>query len=676
MLGRAFHPEEGTQGNNRVLVISHSLWQRRFGGDPGIVGRNVDVQGVSVRIVGVMPPAFAFPTRQTEVWMPLVIQPTGQSRNAHSLRAVARLKPGVSVQQAQSEMDAIASGLRQKYPENYPAGSGFTPRVYSLRDYLVGSVRTPLLVLLGAVAFVLLIACANVANLVLARASTRERELAIRAALGAARGRLVRQALTESVLLATLGGALAILLAYLGLQALIASGPGSIPRLSEVRIDGAVLAFTLAMSLLTGLLVGTAAAFRAGRSDVNHALKEGGRSSAAAGGNPVRRMLVISEVALAAMLLIGAGLLIRGFWKLQQVNTGFQPSGVLSGTVALLHAQYQDEQRQVQFFEQLLAQLTAQPNVQSAAAIDNEPFSGWLNDQSFAIEGRALSAPGLYPDEEFRITTPGYFRTLGIPLLQGRDFESMDHAKSVPVAVISESLARKHWPSENPIGKRIRFGNPTQGPWITIVGIVGDVRHNGLNNEIRPILYFPLAQQPNQGMTILVRATGEPAALAPVLRRAVRELDAGQPIYHLGTMDAAIADSLAQPRFSFQMMAVFAFLALALAAVGIYGVLAYSVSQRTNEIGIRLALGATRWDVMGMVFGSGLRLVCSGLILGVIGGVAVSRVLSTLLFGLSPFDPVAYVSVGVFMLGVASLAVFVPTRRAMNVDPMVALRYE
>ncbi len=676
MLGRTFLFEEDVQGNNRVLVLSHGLWKRRFGGDTGVIGRNVDVQGISHRIVGVMPEGFNFPTKETEIWRPMGARFAELSRDARNLRCVARLKPGVSVEQAQAELDSIARGLQSEYPVNYPAASGFAPHIYSLLDYQVGRARTPLLVLLGAVGFVLLIACANVANLVLARANSRQRELAIRAALGAGQGRLLRQALSESVLLALLGGGLAVLLASFGLQALLAFSPGNIPRLSEATLSGAVLAFTLAISLLTGVLVGSAAALRVSKQNVNSALKAGGRGSSG-GGQGIRNALVVSEVALAAMLLIGAGLLIRGFWKLQQVDPGFRPAGVLAGGVALLHVQYYDEARQVQFFEQLLAKLESQPNVESVGAIANEPFSGWLDDQSFIIEGRELAAPGLYPNEEVRIVTANYFRTIGIPVIAGREFERMDQAKSLPVAVISDSLARKYWPGESAIGKRLKLGTPeSEGPWTTIVGIVGDVRHYGLNNQILPILYFPMPQVPTEGMTVMLRVKGDPAALTSAFRRAVREQDASLPIQHLRTMDAAIADSLAQPRFSFRMMWLFALLALALAAVGIYGVLAYSVSRRTNEIGIRIALGATRWKVMGMILDSGLRLIFSGLALGVLGGVAVSRVLSTLLFGLSPFDPVAYATVAAFLTAVGILAVCAPARRAMKVDPLVALRHE
>ena len=676
-LGRTFLPEEDISGNHRVLLLSHGLWQRRFGGDPGVIGKQVDVHGVAYTIVGVMPAGFAFPTKETAVWRPLGINLVEANRDARNLRVVARMKPGVKPERLQMEIDTIRRRLEKKYPGNYPEGSGFSPRVYSLREYMVGSLRTPLFVLSTAVGVVLLIACANVANLILARAGARRKELAIRAALGAGRSRLLRQALTESVLLSLIGGTLATLLAFAGLKVLIAASPENIPRLTEVGIERGVFVFTLLISLATGLGVGCAAAWRFYRADPNNALKEGGRDVQGASSQKLRGALVISEVALAATLLLGAGLLVRGFLRLQQVSPGIQPQGVLTATISLLHLRYLDGETQVQFFEQLIDRIAQRSSVQSVAGVGNPPFSGWYDDQSFAIEGRVPAAPGLYPFEEMRKATPDYFRAIGIPILQGRGIDRIDRSGAQPVAVISDSLARKHWPSENPIGKRIKIGGfESESPWLSIVGIVGDVRHGGLNNEIRPIIYLPFAQNPENTLTLVVRSKEDPVALAGALRQIAASMDAAQPLYDVKTMEQAISQSLAQPRFTFRLISLFAVLALILASVGIYGTLAYSIVQRIPEIGMRIALGASRVDILRMVCRDGFRLVGFGLLLGIAGGAAVSRLIKSLLFGLPPFDPVSYIGVPLVILVVSLIAALIPARRATLVDPLVALRYE
>ncbi len=676
-LGRTFLTAEDVPGNHRVLVLSYGLWQRRFGNDRNVIGKVVDVHGIPHTIVGVMPPGFTFPTKETGAWRPFGIDLSQRPRGARNLRIVGRAKADVSISSVQAEMNTIARHLEKKYPVEYPPGSGFAPHVYSLREYVVGSLRTPLFVLFAAVGFVLLIACTNVANLILARTGVRRKELAIRAALGAGRRRLLRQAITESTLLSIFGGALAILLAYGGLKLLIASSPQNIPRLGEVSIQTGVFAFTLVISFLTGLGVGLGAAWSFYHVDANQTLKEGSRDSQPAASKKLRAALVISEVALASALLLGAGLLIRGFLKLQQIDPGVRPHGVTTATVSLLHLRYQDPQTQVQFFQQLIEKIAQRSSVLSVAAIGNAPFSGWYDDQAFAIEGRKLVAPGLYPFEETRLATPGYFRTIGIPLLIGRDFNNEDREGAIPVAIISDLLARKHWPSENPIGKRIKLGGEeSDSPWSTIVGIVGDVHHGGLTNEVRPILYLSFAQVPENTMTLIVRSNEDPLAMAGTLRSTTAEMDPGLPLYDLRTLDESISKSLAQPRFTFRLLSLFALLALVLASVGIYGAFANSVVQRTPEIGVRMALGASRPNILWMVCSDGLRLVSIGLSFGIAGAAALSRLLTSLLFGFSPFDPTVYLSVTILIVLVAFFAVLIPAKRAIRIDPLDALRYQ
>ena len=676
-IGRTFLPQEDAPGNNHVLVISYGLWQRRFGGDRSAVGKVVNVGGIPYTIVGVMPQGFQFPTKEINVWRPLGLNPAKLIRGAHNLRMIARCKPGVTVQRAQGDLDLVASRLREKYPVDYPQGSGFSPRVYSLREYMVGSLRTPLFVLFAAVGFVLLIACVNVSNLILARAGARQKELAIRAALGAGRKRLVRQALTESILLSSLGGVLAIALAYAALRLLVRLSLENIPRLDEVAIHSGVLIFTMIISLLTGIGVGFAAAWHFYRAQPNEALKQGGRSASDAAPQKFRSALVVFEVALAAALLLSAVLLVRGFLKLENVPPGLQSQGVFSATISLLDVRYQESAKQFQFFDQLIEAISNRNSVESASAIDNPPFSGWYNDTTFEIEGRALPAPGLYPDEEIRIAASAYFRTLGIPILRGREFERTDRADSFPVAVVSDSLSRKFWPNESPIGKRVKIaGLDPESPWMTIVGVVGDVRHGGLSDETRPILYLPMAQNPNDTMTIVIHSRENPAAISTALREAVRNMDPSLPLYNVRTMEEAVSESLAQPRFTFRLISFFAALALVLASIGIYGTLAYSVIQRTREIGVRLALGASRTDILGMVCKYGLTLATIGLVAGVACGAAISRVLTSLLFGLSPFDPGTYLTVALLILVVSLTAVMIPAFRATRVNPLSVLHYE
>jgi putative ABC transport system permease protein len=678
-LGRTFRPEEDVPGNHRVLLLSHSLWLRRFGGDPGIVGKSYDVGGYGYTVVGVMPADFEYPDKRVEIWRPLGgtwwTNP-GSGRGGRGLRVVGRPKPGVSFSQVQAEMDIIAQQFRQEFPTDYPKGNWLGLTVVSLRDHLVGSVRLALLMLLGAVGLVLLIACANVANLVLVRAAHRQKEVVIRAALGADHWRLTRQLLTENLLLAVMGGAVGVLLAFWSVDALVALGAEQLPRLHKVSVDASVLGFVILLTLVTGCLAGLAPAWHAAAPDLQAALRQGGRASLSREHTRGRDLLVVFQLASAVVLLAGAGLLMRSFSHLLRVNPGFEPHGLTTASLVLTHRRYQDDQQRDLFFQQLREQLDALPAIETAALIDNPPFSGWLNDNSFEIEGRPPVTPGVYPDEEVRLISPSYFRTLGVPLLQGRDFAPSDDRMAPPVAIVSESLARKYWGSENPVGRRIRTPGSPDTPWITIVGVTGDLLHGGLDADVRPIWYLPLSQVPDIGATLLVRSAGDPSAAASAIRARLHALDPHQAIYGVRTMEEVLRDSMARRRFILFLLSLFALLALALAGVGVYGAVSYSVSRRTQEFGIRLALGAQTRDIFHLVIGRGLLLTLLGVVSGLVAALGLTRFLASLLYGVSSFDPLTLAAVTLTLGAVTFLACWIPARRAVRVDPMVALRYE
>ncbi|MGH9787871.1 MAG: ABC transporter permease, partial [Candidatus Acidiferrales bacterium] len=652
-LGRTFHPDEGLPGSHPcVLLLSHGLWMRRFGGDPSVVGKSYDLGGNAYTVIGVMPADFEFPDKRVEIWRPIggtfwANSGTGggQRRPAGGLRVVGRPRPGVASSQAQAEMDLIAQQFRQEFPTDYPQSTWQGLTVVSLRDQLVGSVRQPLLILLAAVGLVLLIACANVANLVLVRATHRQKEVIIRAALGAGHWRLTRQLLTENLLLAVMGGAIGVLLAFWSVDALMWLGAEQVPRLHKVGVDAAVLGFVVLLTLVTGCLAGLVPAWHASAPDLQAALREAGRTSSSRESARGRNALVVFQLAAAVVLLAGAGLLVRSFSHLLQVNPGFDAKKLATTSLVLTHRRYQNDQERDLFFQQLQERLEALPGVEAAALIDNPPFSGWLNDSLFEIEGRPPVAPGVYPDEEIRLVSPDYFRTLGVGVLQGRDFTSSDNRTGPPVAIVSDSLARKHWGSESPVGRRIRVPGSDEAPWITIVGVSGDVRHGGLDSDTEPIWYLPLSQATEFGATILVRSSGDPAAALPAIRAQVRTMDPQQAIHGVRSMEDVIAESMARRRFSLFLLSLFALMALALAAVGIYGVVSYSVSRRTQEFGIRMALGARGRDILQLVLGQGLRLAVVGAGLGVAGAFGLLRFLSSLLFGVAPTDPVTFAGV-------------------------------
>jgi len=671
LLGRAFLPEEDHLGANRVAVLSYGLWQRRFNSDPGIVGKTLALNGESYEVVGVMPARFQFLSSQFELWTPLVFSDAEASaRGSHSLAVVARLKPSVKLEQARAEMDTIARRLEQQYQVN----AGHYTNVIPLHEAIVGNVRLALYVLLGAVGFVLLIACANVANLLLARAASRQKEIAVRTALGATRTRIVRQLLTESVLLSLVGGALGLLLAMWGVELLVALLPPEAPRASEINLDGRVLGFTFAVSLLTGLVFGLAPALASSKPDLNDALKEGGRT--AAGGfkrNRIRGLFVVAEVALALVLLIGAGLLIKSFMRLREVNPGFDPQNVLTMQLSVPKAKYPDNKQIAAFFQETLQRVGNVPGVTEAGAVSSLPLSGSGATRFFAIDGGPPTPPGQGPNAGYDVASPGFFGALKIPLLNGRDFTERDNADAPPVVVINETMARRFWPGEDVIGKRLAIGGQ---PWRTIVGVVGDVRHSSLDAEPRPQMYFSYLQDTLPFMSLAVRTTTDPASMVAALRSEIHAIDKDQPVFAIKTMNEVLARSVSQRRLYMTLLGIFAGIALLLAAVGIYGVMSYSVTQRTHEIGIRMALGARSSDVLRLVVGQGMTLALVGVVAGLIAALAMTRVIASLLYGVSATDPATFAIVSVVLTTVALLACYIPARRATKVDPMIALRHE
>jgi putative ABC transport system permease protein len=672
--GRGFRREEERLGSHRVAVISHGLWQRRFGSEPSAVGATLRLDGEPYTIVGIAPPGFDFP-QERDLWVPLAFDMAQENRGGHYLLVLGRLADRVSEEQAQAEMDGIAARIARAYPD---VQTGWGVEIVPLRELIVEDVRPALLILLVFVSFVLLIACANVANLLLARVASRERELAVRTALGAGRARLVRQMLTETMVLFLAGGALGLLLAFWGIRALLALDPDGIPRAQEIGLDGRVLAFTLLVSLLTGLLFGLVPALSAAGRQLAESLKEGGRAMAGGvRGRLMRNLLVLGQVALTLVLLVGAGLLIQSFSRLQAVDPGFRPEGVLTARVALPPAEYAEPARQIAFHQHLLERLQGLPGVESAATIFPLPLGESNMVLAFTVEGRPAPPPNEVPNTNVRGVSPDYFRVLGIALRQGRVFTHQDVQGSLPVVVVNETMAKKIWPGESPLGKRITFGDPAQpGDWLTVVGVVADVRHQALNEEPGSEAYWPQYQQPFADASLVLRTSRDPASLADGVRQAVRSLDPNLPVDQIRTMEDRVAQSLAQSRFKMVLLTLFAGLALVLAAVGLYGVVSYSVAQRTHEIGIRMALGAERRNVLRLVVRQGMVVVLIGVAVGLAGAWYASRFLAGQVYGVSAKDPVTFLAVPLVLLAVALLANYLPARRATQVDPLVALRQE
>jgi putative ABC transport system permease protein len=674
-VGRTFLPEEEAPDNSDVVVLSHELWQRRFGADPELLGQSLMLNGQSRTVIGILRPGFRPPIAAgAEIWTPLPIDPTREDRGGYFLRVVGRLGAGVTQAAALADMGRVASGIAQENPVDYrDVGVTLTP----LRDTVVGPVRTALWVLLGAVGLVLLIACANVANLLLARASVRERELAVRAALGAARARLARQLLTESVVLAVAGGVLGLGLGVWGTEILVRFAPAGMPRVSEIGLHPTVFVFALAASILTGLLFGLAPALSLSKSGASGALREGARGSSSGAGARLRGGLVVVELAMGMAVLVAAGLLLRSFVQIQSVDPGFRVENTLSARILLPSARYPDLASTATFWRQLEERLRTRPGVREVGAATVLPLSGNINDISFGIEGR-LPPEGQEPAADFWRATAGFFHAWGIPLSRGRFFEKSDRDGGLPVALISQSLADVHFVNEDPIGKRIKVGGvrDPESTWWTIVGVVGTVRTRSLTQVPEPEIFVPVAQRIGRALSLVVSTDGEPTALAADLRETVWSLDPDLPVSQLASLEDVFAASIGSQRFMSWLLGAFAGLALVLAAVGIYGVMAFMVGRRTREIGIRMALGARPADALRVVMGRGLRLTALGLALGLVGALAASRALSTLLFEVAPTDPVTLITVSVLLAGTALFACFWPARRATRVDPIETLRYE
>ena len=679
--GRNFLPEETTKGRDHVALITYGLWQRRFSGADDVIGKSVYLDNVDYQIIGVLPRDFQFET-PVDLWIPLTTtDPEINVRNAHFLRVVARLRPGVTEKSIAADLSAVAKYETDNFPDMFPPSAGFEFRARPYLDDIVGDVRLPLYILLGAVGFVLLIACTNVANLLLAKAAPRQREIAIRSALGARGRHLLRQLLTESILLALVAGVVGVLMAMWGTTALVALSPDSLPRAREIGFDWRVLAFTGGIALTTGIIFGLVPALWGPRVQLTDALKEGTRGTTAGGGR-LRKSLVVVEVALSLMLLVGAGLMLRSFSRLRSVNPGFRTDHALTLRVSLPVPNGQittaDENRFVTFFDRTLARLSELPGVTAAGASNMIPLDGNGTDRLIEVEGYIPRDKSDMPDAQNRQVTPGWFAAMGIPLVNGRLVERADDEKAPRVLVVNEAFAKRFFPNGDAIGKRIRLGKLTADfPWATIVGVVGDVRGFALDEPPQPTMYWPVAQiRATPSLAIVVRTQSDPSALAAAVRDAIGEIDQTQPIYDMQPLDQLVAKSLGQRRFTLTLMVLFGVIALILSAIGIYGVMAFAVSQRTQEIGIRMALGANAVDVLKMVVGSGMFLAVIGVAVGLIGAFAVTRLMASLLFGVSPTDLMTFGFVTAGLLLVALLACYIPARRATKVDPLVALRYE
>lgn len=675
-LGRGFLAEEDVPDGAQVVVLSHGLWQRRFGANSDILGSSITLNGEAHIVVGIAPvdlEPLALEGPNVEIWRPLQMDANGGcGRRCYVLQVFGRLAPGATLRSAAAGLNTVAASLAREYPDS---NSGVGISLVPLKEQTVGPIRSGLLVLLGAVGFVLLIACVNIANLLLGRAAARQREVAIRTALGAVRGRLIRQLLTESLLLALAGGALGLLFAFWGTDLLVQLSPPGTPRMAEVGIDAQVLVFALGVSLLTGLLFGLVPALQASRSGLTRALGDRGSGRSTAASRRTRGVLMVAEVAIALTLLVGAGLLMRSFGRLIQVDVGFDTENVLVADLSLPQARYEEDPPRVAFYEQLLEQVESLPGVRSAGAVSVLPLGGNDADVAFTIEGRPPPDPERMPDAQFRIATPGYFGAMGMRLLAGRVFTAQDRADAPRVAVITDAMARRFWPDEDAVGKQFRpqsFGEPL----VTIAGVIADVHHFGLDQEPRPEYYLPHAQLHARTMVVVARTAGEPLVLAGALREQVRSLDPQLPVAEITTMEQLVGRSVALPRLYLSLFSVFAAVALLLAAIGIYGVTAFSVTRRTREIGVRVALGARSADVLRMIVRQAMTLALIGLGIGLIAALLLSRALSSLLYDLSPTDPLTFAGVALLLAMVALISAYLPARRAARVDPMVALRAE
>ena len=691
-LGRLFLPDDDVVGAPGVAVLGHATWERRYGRDPNVLGRRIELNGIAYEIVGVLPATFSLrrevlPTlggaRDADIMVTLPLSAESANiRTAEDYNILAKLRPGVGIQQAQSELDALTARLRQEHPEVYPPNGGLTFGVVPLQEQVVGNVRWSLLVLIGAVACVLLIACANVANLLLSRGIARKKEIAVRAALGASQSRLLRQLLTESMLLAFAGATLAVLLAAGSLVWIRELGAATVPRVHEIAMDYRVLLFTLVVATLSGLIFGVAPAWRLARIDANANLKDSGRGSAGsesvwAGGGNLRRVLVIVQVALSVVLLIAAGLLIRSFARLQDVPPGFNPGNVLTLELTMTGRKYADTTAVLNAYRQLWERLPAIAGVSAAGGVSSLPLSQMFAWGPITVEGRVPPAGEEFINVDMRMVGGEYFRAMGVPLLAGRLFDGLDTREKDRVAVVDQRMADDLWPGDDPIGKRVRTGGLTSTtPWITVVGVVGRVKQYTLDSDSRMAMYLAHSQYPTRAMNVVLKSEQTPAALTTSVRQTLRELDPDLPLFNVRTMDERVKDSLAQRRFAMQLLTMFAAIALVLATIGIYSVMSYLVSQGTRELGIRLALGATPRNVVWLVGRQIAIIAVAGVSLGVTVSWGMMRFMQGLLFQIDALDPATFASIAVFLLSVAILAGFVPARRASRIDPLRSLRTE
>jgi predicted permease len=691
-LGRLFTPEEDHAGSAATALLGYGTWMRRYGGDPNIVGRRLVLNGQPHQIVGVLPATFSLarevvPTlggaENAELMVPLPLAADApQIRTAEDYNIVAKLKAGVSVAQAQAEMDALTARLRRDHPELYPPNSGLTFSVVPLQEQVVGDVRRSLLVLMASVAFVLLIACANVANLLLSRGVARQKELAVRAAIGASRGRVIAQLLTESMILAAFGAVAAVVFAYWTLEWIRALGASSVPRVNEIAINAEVLLFTLAVSVAAGVLFGLAPAWRLSGIDLQVNLNDAGRGSAGAssvwaGGSNLRRMLVVTELALSVVLLIGAGLLIRSFARLQNVPPGFNPSGVLTLELTMTGRKYNEPQAVLESYRQLWERLSALPGVTASGGVTSLPLSQMFAWGPITVEGRTPPAGEEFINADMRIIGGNYFGAMQIPLVRGRFFDTRDTGETTRVTIVDERMARDLWPNEDPIGKRVRTGAlSSTAPWITVIGVVGSVKQYTLESESRMAMYLADTQYPRRAMNLVFRSGIQPGVLTVSVRDVLRQFDPDLPMYNVRTMDDRVAQSLARRRFAMQLLTLFAVVALGLASIGIYGVMAYLVSQGTRELGIRLALGATPRKIVWLIGRQTTSIAVLGVGIGLFAAFGLTRFLQSLLFEIDPADPITFSTIGIFLALVALLAGYVPARRAARIDPVISLRSE
>jgi predicted permease len=691
-LGRTFSADEDSPGRPATALLSHGMWERHYGADPRIIGQSVTLNGLPYEVVGIMPPGFSLPrevlptlggAEQADILLPLPLPAdAAQNRDHEDYNIMGKLKPGVSTAQAQAEMDTITARLRHDHPQTYPPNGGLTFGIVPLLEQVVGDARPALFVLLGAVGFVLVIACANVANLLLARAVARQKEIAIRTAMGASRWRIVRQLLTESVLLSLCGGALGVLLAFWSLHWIQILGPKSVPRIHDIGIDSAALLFTFLLSLGSGTLFGLAPALRISRLNVNATLQDASRGSAGTSavwgrGNRLRRLLVVAELALCVMVLIGAGLLIRSFGRLQHVSPGFNARNVLTLELTLNGPKYKDPQAVLATYRDLWNRVETLPGVTASGGVTALPMSQMFEWGPITVEGRVLPPGENFINADQHMVSGHYFSAMEIPLRSGRFFNEQDNPTSPKVVIVDEYMARQLWPDQNPIGQRIHYGGVSDNePWETVVGVVGRVKQYTLDADSRIALYRPQTQYPTGTMNVVLRTGTDPAVLTSAVKQQIRALDSDLPLYNVRTMEQRMEESLARRRFSMLLLALFACVALALATIGTYGVMAYLVNQGTREIGIRIALGATQMGIVRLVVWKGMALALSGVAVGLAGAFALSRLMRSLLFGVSPADPLTFVAISLLLAFVTLLASYIQAHRAAHIDPIVSLRYE